>query len=418
MDTDYQIEETEDEGHSLSEGAIFISLIGILTIVGIIMVYSSSYLLAKDVYGNSAHFFLRQLTFLGISCLAGLIISKTKYTFWLKFGYGINIALALVLAMTFIPGLGVTVKGASRWLYLGGYSFQPGEVAKYVSLLGAIGYFENFGSYTRNQKLAYAGILLAPLVMILLQPDYGTFMICCIGLFFTCYMSSFPRKIFYGLIPIGVLAAGALLVAQPYRVERLKTFLDPWQSPQGSGFQIIQSWMGFANGSFFGKGLGNSNEKLFYLPEAHNDFILSVIGEETGFVGVFFLVCLFLGLIYYGFKLATKVKNREGALLVSGIVFIIGIQALLNMAVVLGLLPTKGLNLPFISYGGSSLLANYFALGLLFSVVRGSSDSLPKEDSAQPERPEINPELQARLQRFREQRAQWSRAGQAPTSRL
>ncbi len=163
-------------------------------------------------------------------------------------------------------------------------------------------------------------------------------------------------------------------------MKRLLTYLDPWKNPHGSGFQIIQSYLAFANGSLLGQGLGNSNEKLFYLPEAHNDFIFSVIGEEMGFVGVFFLVCLFIAFIYFGFKLILQVKDRIGVILGASIIFVLGLQALLNMGVVLGLLPTKGLNLPFISYGGSSLICNFFGIGLLLSVVKGYRDEIAKEE--------------------------------------
>lgn len=404
-----------------SETGMLVLIITILSIVGVVMVYSSSYLLARDLYGNSAHFFTRQLIFICVSVASAFVISRTKIDFWLKCSYGLSILMSVILVLTFVPGVGLTVKGAARWISYGGYSLQPGEIVKYTTILSSVVFFENYNRYLPSQRAIYAGIILLPLCLILSQPDYGTFMICCIGIFFVCYMSSFPRKIFYSMIPIGVSTAGALLIAQPYRVERLKTFLDPWQSPQGSGFQIIQSWMGFANGSLFGKGLGNSYEKLFYLPEAHNDFILSVIGEEVGFVGVLFLVFLFLSFIFLGFRLSLGVPGRMRSLLAAGLIFTIGIQALLNMAVVLGLLPTKGLNLPFISYGGSSLLANFFALGLFFSAVYKKNES--KIDEA--EHGERENEVDDRLRRFREQRSYWSQGqhqpnpgGQSPISGL
>jgi cell division protein FtsW len=404
----------------LSELSIFLSSVAILSIVGIVMVYSSSYLLARDLYGVPAYFFTRQLMFIGISIATAFVVSKTRFTLWLRYAYAVNILMAVILALTFIPGIGLTVKGASRWIAFAGYSFQPGEIAKYTTILSALVYFENYQKYFPSQRIVYASIILAPLALILSQPDYGSFMICAISIFFICYMSTFPRKIFYGMIPVGAVSAMALLIAQPYRVERLKTFLDPWQSPQGSGFQIIQSWMGFANGSLFGKGLGNSYEKLFYLPEAHNDFILSVIGEELGFVGVTFLVILFMSFIYYGFKLSLKIERREASLLAAGVVYTIGIQALLNMAVVLGLLPTKGLNLPFISYGGSSLVANFFAIGLFLSAVAKRSDDKVSENTFAVDKEN---DLNDRLKRFREQRNYWSsqddkRVGQSSVSGL
>ena len=189
-------------------------------------------------------------------------------------------------------------------------------------------------------------------------------------------MSSFPRKYFYYSLVTGGICGVFVLFSQAYRVKRMLTYLDPWKNPQGSGFQIIQSYMAFAKGAAFGQGLGNSNEKLFYLPEAHNDFIFSVIGEELGFIGVFVLISLFVAFIYFGFKLALKLRDRVSIIMASAIVFVLGLQALLNMGVVLGLLPTKGLNLPFVSYGGSSLLCNFFGIGLLLSVIKGYRDQL------------------------------------------
>lgn len=339
-----------------------------INIIGIIMVYSSSYIYAKEAYDSSAYFFIRQLAFLSVGLTVALVIGKTRFDFWVKYAHWVNGLVGIALVLTFIPGIGVEVKGANRWLNVAGFSLQPGEILKYTLLLSSLNYFESFISMHRRDKIIYGVCLLLPLLLVLKQPDYGTFMICFIGVLFTCYLSSFPRKIFYSMVPVGALVGVALLVAQPYRVARLKTFLDPWQSPQGSGFQIIQSWMAFANGGVFGKGLGNSNEKLFYLPEAHNDFIFSVLGEELGFLGVLVTVILFLALIFFGLKIMTQIKERMAALIGAAAVFTLGFQALLNMGVVLGLLPTKGLNLPFVSYGGSSLVSNFFAVGLVFCV--------------------------------------------------
>ena len=169
----------------------------------------------------------------------------------------------------------------------------------------------------------------------------------------------------------GILGITTLVFMAPYRVQRLMSYLDPWQNPRGSGFQIIQSFLAFANGSLWGKGIGNSKEKLFYLPEAHNDFIFSVIGEELGFIlGVLTIVSLFVILLFWGFGIALKLKNIQASATVSTMTFAISIQALLNMGVVLGLLPTKGLNLPFISYGGSSLVANLLAVGLIICAAK------------------------------------------------
>lgn len=339
-----------------------------INIIGVIMVYSSSYIYAKEVYGSSSYFFIRQLIFMSFGLCVAFVVSKTRFDFWTKYAHWLNALVIISLILTFVPDIGVEVKGANRWLNVAGFSLQPGEILKYTLLLSSLSYFESFKDMEARDRTLLGLFLLLPLALVLRQPDYGTFMICFIGVLFACYLSSFPRKYFYSMLPVGLLIGVALLVAQPYRVARIKTFLDPWQSPQGSGFQIIQSWMAFANGGVIGKGLGNSNEKLFYLPEAHNDFIFSVLGEELGFLGVTISVLLFLGFIFFGLKMMTHVKSRMAALVGAAAIFTIGFQALLNMGVVLGLLPTKGLNLPFISYGGSSLVSNFFAVGLVLCV--------------------------------------------------
>src|SRR5690606_26270730 len=173
----------------------------------------------------------------------------------------------------------------------------------------------------------------------IVQPDFGTFFISAIIIGFIAYLSSFPRKYFYASLISGIVGIVIILLAAPYRVKRILSFLDPWKDPRGTGFQIIQSFLAFANGSIFGQGLGNSNEKLFYLPEAYNDFIFSVVGEELGFVGVCATVIMFISFIFIGFKMAINLKSRVGSIMTSTIIFSIGFQAFLNMGVVLGILP-------------------------------------------------------------------------------
>ena len=351
-------------------GKKFFLVLSIVCVFGVIMVLSSSYMYAKEAYDNSLYFFFRQLSHLALGCGMAFFIYKTKYTFWIKYGYPIHFLATLIMALTLVPEIGIAAKGASRWISLFGLSFQPSEGVKYTAALASIHYFDYFDQMDVKKRIQRAIYLLLPLGILLVQPDFGSFSIVVMVMAFTCFLSSFPRKIFYSSIPIGIGVMVAVLLSSPYRVRRLFAFLNPWENPRGSGFQIIQSLYGFANGSWLGQGLGNSNEKLFYLPEAHNDFIFSVIGEELGFLGVFILAFLFIALVYFGFRAAAHIKDRQGSLLSALIVFLIGLQAFLNMGVVLGLLPTKGLNLPFISYGGSSLVGNFFGIGLFFSVLK------------------------------------------------
>lgn len=355
---------------------VFLSTLAIIITIGLIMVWSASFILASEMFGSSFHYIFRQLVYLCLAIGVAFTVSRTKYTFWIKYGYHINIAASSIVALTIIKGIGSSAKGASRWLSFGGFSVQPGEIVKFTIILSALSFFENWNKMDSKERLKHGGSLFLPLVLLIKQPDFGSFSICFVVISFVCFMSSFPRKYFYYTLVGGFIGGVAVLFSQAYRVKRMLTYLDPWKNPQGSGFQIIQSYMAFANGSAFGQGLGNSNEKLFYLPEAHNDFIFSVIGEELGFVGIFFIICLFIAFIYFGFKLVLQVRDRVGIILGSSVVFVLGFQALLNMGVVLGLLPTKGLNLPFISYGGSSLICNFFGIGLLLSVVKGYRDEL------------------------------------------
>lgn len=343
-----------------------------IVVLGIIMVYSSSYIYSKEVIGTSTHFFFKQLMFLVLGCTCAFVISKTKASFWYKNAVKINIFFTSLLALTFTP-LGISIKGSQRWLNLGDFSIQPGEFVKYTVLLSAIYFFNEFYKLEKEQRIKAAVSLLMPLILLLLQPDFGSFSISFILIFFACFMSDFPRRYFWGAFVLGGFSMAGLLVAAPYRVKRLLVFLDPWSDPQNSGFQIIQSYLAFANGHIWGQGIGNSNEKLFYLPEAYNDFILSVIGEELGFVGVILVILLYVFFIYLGFRLALTVISKINSQLIAGAIFALGFQAFLNMGVVLGLLPTKGLNLPFISYGGSSLFANCLLLGFVFSALNDKS---------------------------------------------
>lgn len=359
----------------------FLGVLSALVVLGVVMVYSSSYIYARDLYGNSSHYFYRQLFFIAVGAPLCWVVSKTKTGFWLKYSWFFHLGATLLLIGTFIPGLGNEVKGANRWLYFGGFGLQPSEFVKVTSLLVAIPFFEGFFKVSPRERIARSVFILFPVILLLVQPDFGSFSIALGLIAVVCFLSSFPRKYFYSAFVMGILAIIPILLSQPYRVRRLFAYLDPWKNPQTSGFQIIQSYLAFANGSIFGTGLGNSNEKLFYLPEAHNDFIFSVIGEELGFVGVFAVVLLFLAFVFFGFRLVTRLEKNPSTILATTIIFSIGFQASLNMGVVLGLLPTKGLNLPFISAGGSSLVANFFAIGLFLSTITERRKALEVEST-------------------------------------
>jgi cell division protein FtsW len=341
-----------------------------IILFGVIMVFSASYMYATENMGSSYFFLIKQLIFIAMGLAIALVFSKLKILYLYKQAYKINAFFGFLVTLTLVPGLRVVIKGSKRWLNLGFMNLQPGEFLKYTLMLAAIRYFENFNNYTPKQRVVYLSGIVYPLAIFILQPDFGTFFISALIIGFIAFLSSFPRKYFYSALVMGMIGAFGILISAPYRVKRLLTFLDPWKDPRGAGFQVIQSFLAFANGAFFGQGLGNSNEKLFYLPEAYNDFIFSVVGEELGFIGVLVTVLMFISFIFIGLKMAISLKSRVGSIMVAAIVFAIGFQAFMNMGVVLGVLPTKGLNLPFISYGGSSMVANLAALGLIFACVK------------------------------------------------
>ncbi len=349
---------------------VFFSISAVILCLGLVMVYSSSYIFAVETYGSSSYLFSKQIVNALFGGVVFYIVSKTKFDFWCKHANKINIFVSLLVISTFLPLVGVSVKGSSRWLNLFFVKFQPGELLKYTTILMSVYFTVNFKSFTTQQKTGYFLLMFFPICMLALQPDFGSFIICFLIVIFIGFLSEIPRKLFYSFFIGAGMVAGFVLTLADYRVQRLLTFLDPWKSPKSSGFQIIQSYLAFSNGGIFGLGIGNSNEKLLYLPEAHNDFIFSVVGEEFGFIGVFIVVSLFVSFIFYGFKIALGFNNLEMRLVSSGVIFLIGIQAMFNMGVVLGLLPTKGLNLPFFSYGGSSLICNFFGLGLIVSALK------------------------------------------------
>lgn len=352
----------------------FTLVVIILCLLGLGMIYSASYVYAMEEFGNSALFFLKQFFFLLLGAGVCFFFSKTKFQFWFKHSYKLNFLATCAILMTFIPQLGLSMKGSSRWLRVGFMGLQPGEFVKYTVLLSSVYFFHRFNLMDRNTRLKKLALLLIPLGLLIFQPDFGMFALCMMNIVLVAYFSNFPRKWFYSGLITSLIAMLGILIMAPYRVRRLLSYLDPWNDPQNSGFQVIQSFLAFALGGFTGQGIGNSKEKLFYLPEAHNDFIFSVIGEELGFIGVFLLISLFMSFVFLGIKLALSLKNSITKTFAVVVIFSISFQALTNMAVVLGLLPTKGLNLPFISYGGSSLLANAFILGLFFSAIRSDLD--------------------------------------------
>ncbi len=359
---------------------VLLSLVSAMVVFGLLMVYSSSYIFAQERTGDGFAFIKKQLVFTVIGMAALVAAVRVPYRKWAQWAYPISFAALFLLTLVLIPGIGARVGGAQRWLRLGPLNVQPAEIAKFAMILFAARQLEKKRERVHEFIPGIVAPFLLPavaMVLLLLQPDFGSVVMMAGVIFLLVFLAGASKKYLASIMVVGGALASFLVLSTPYRRARLMTFLDPWQDPMGKGFQVLQSMLGLHNGNFFGVGLGNGKEKLFYLPEAHNDFIFAVIGEELGFLGVAGVVIAFSFLIHRGLKIAAFcLKQRNdyfGAYLATGITLALGLQAFINMGVVFGLLPTKGLTLPFISYGGSALLIDLFAVGVLLSISKGQS---------------------------------------------
>ncbi|MFP4037816.1 MAG: putative lipid II flippase FtsW [Desulfobacteraceae bacterium] len=341
--------------------------------LGLVFIYSSSSFLAAHRLEDS-YFYLKRQGFFALAGLALLVVAKNiPPRVYERLTYPILFISLALLAALLVPGMGKTVGGATRWLPVGPLAVQPSEPAK-LALAAYVAYSmakkrPEMATFSRGlvPHLLVGGVFMGLIVM---QPDLGTAVIIACWLLIVLFVGGVR---FYQLMLIILAIApvvGFLIFLEPYRLRRWWAFLEPWKDPQGLGFQIIHSFLAFGSGGLFGVGLGNSKQKLLFLPEPHTDFILSIIAEEVGLVGVGVIAALFGALIIRGIRVALNARDLYGTYLALGITCFLGIQVLVNMGVVMGLLPTKGLTLPLISYGGSSLIVNMVGVGMLLSISR------------------------------------------------
>ncbi|HEX2439969.1 MAG TPA: putative lipid II flippase FtsW [Methylomirabilota bacterium] len=338
---------------------------------GVVMVYSASAIVASDRFHDPYFFLKKQLFWALLGAGAMLAAARLDYRRLEKIVTPALIVAGVLLLMVLIPPFGQAINGTRRWIRLGIVSFQPAELAK----LALVIYLAAFVARHQDQLGDLRRGLMPPLLvagafagLVFVQPDLGNCLTLIALTFGLLYLAGSPtRYIGWALAPALPLLALAIWVA-PYRLRRMIAFWDPWSDPRGSGFQIIQSWLAFGNGGLLGQGVGGSRQKLFYLPESHTDFIFAVIGEELGFVGATVFVALFAVLIWRGLRIGLRTSEPFGAYLALGITLLIATQVLVNLGVVTGLLPTKGLPLPFISFGGSALLMTMLSVGVLLNV--------------------------------------------------
>ena len=343
----------------------------ILVVIGTVMIYSSSSIIAMEKYGDGYHYIKKQIVFvlLGFGVMTG--VSRIPYRHWGKVAYPAALVSVALLTLLIIPGFGTTVGGATRWFRIAGISFQVSEMVKVALVIFLAHYLTKKVSRIKEFSRVFLvplALLLIILGLILRQPDFGTAVIMVMVFMLMFYLAGSRVTYLVGLAATAIPAGAILIMQESYRMRRLLSFLNPWEDPGGTGFQIIQSFISFGSGGAFGVGIGNSMQKLFYLPEPHTDFILSVIAEEGGFVGVVVVVVLFSLLVLRGFVISFRCDDLFGMLLASGLTAVIALGAFINMAAVMGLVPTKGLVLPFLSYGGTSLIMCMMVIGILLNI--------------------------------------------------
>ena len=345
---------------------------------GCLMIYSASSYTAKVEYGDSLYFVKKQIigVVLGVAAMVGA--SFLPYQKLAKFKYPAIGVAAVLLLLVFVPGVGITNYGATRWIGFGGVTIQPSEIAKYAFALFAAAYFAKNHEKVKTVKgvLPVLGVGIAFCILIIVEPNMSITM--CVGLLMLgiVFLSGTNLKTFAVILIPFVIAIPVLIILEPYRLQRLSAFLDPWASPKDEGYQLIQSLYALGNGGLFGTGLFNSTQKYRFLPFAESDFILAIMGEELGFLGLtlFFMVCGFI--IYRGFKIAKNCTNRFGFLLAAGVTLVYGIQVVINALVVSGTIPPTGLPLPLISSGNTSLIITMASMGVLYNISRGNNADL------------------------------------------
>ena len=349
----------------------------VISLFGLIMIYSASYVWAEYKFHDAYKFVKTQGVFLIASYVIMYVTLKIPYIKYLDKANFLFFILLILLILVLIPGIGSVRNGSRSWFGIGGFGIQPSEFTK----LGMIIFTSKYLSYNekilKDIKKGVLPILVSLFIifgLIMLQPDFGTGVIIVISIIALLYVSGVSMNFFIKMGLLGLLGVVFLIIVAPYRLKRIISFLNPWNDPLGSGFQIIQSLYAIGPGGLLGLGFGKSIQKHFYLPEPQTDFIFAIISEEFGFLGIVIVASLLILIIYRGFRIAIHCENKFGKYLAFGITFQLAFQALLNLMVVVGLIPVTGVTLPFLSYGGSSLLITMLSMSILLNISKYNSE--------------------------------------------
>ncbi|MFN7952496.1 MAG: putative lipid II flippase FtsW [bacterium] len=345
----------------------------VLTLLGLALVWSASSAMALARHGSSSHFFVKQLVWALLACVGFFAASRTPLP-WIRRGAGLALPLlSLALVYLLIPGVAGERGGATRWIVFHGVSLQPGEPTKVALVLFLARWLARRPAPSGKQVLEALAIAAVPAGLVYRQPDLGTAVVLTASALAMLYLAGARPLHVAGVVLAALPLLPLALIGHAYRWHRLIAFWNPWENARTLGYQIVQSFVAFGSGGVFGRGLGGGAQKLFYLPESHTDFVFAVLGEEMGFLGVVCVATLFLLLVVQGSRVALAARDRFGFLVAAGLTALIGLEAAANMAVTLGIVPTKGLALPFLSYGGSALLSSAIALGFVLAIDRDSA---------------------------------------------